>query len=301
MAEKLAAVGWQGITLKAPPDWSLVGVSGDDKKGYFRVDSPVSSAIEVRWSPAQGKAPDLMTRGREFLANVEKACRKKKIRFSSKIRPDRDNSVDFVWRADRLGQGRLLYCAGCDRVIIAQVVSSREESVSHIAPVMLDSLTDHRPDGWVNWALYGMQFAVPAGYRVDKQSLMSGYLMLSFKSRAKTLVVERWGLASSLLAEYGFEQWYRKDVMPDIKGYRVEVKAGDVGGFEGLVVKGVRSGLRQAVKAAAYSLTLHPHPKYLTGYAWHQPESNRLFAVRATHAEGEDIADKARDSIFCGC
>ena len=48
MVEKMAAVGWQGITLNVPSDWALVGVDGDQRKGYFRVDSPVASVIEVR-------------------------------------------------------------------------------------------------------------------------------------------------------------------------------------------------------------------------------------------------------------
>lgn len=299
MSEQFAAVGWQGITLKTPADWSLVGVSGDQKKGYFRADGPIASAVEVRWSRAAGKTPDLMAKGREFLATLEKASSKKKVKFSSKLREEADGSVSFNWRANELGQGRLWYCSECDRVTIAQVVSARDENVSHIVPVMLDSLRDHRDDGWKDWALYGLEFAIPANYRIEKQSLMSGYLSLSFKDRAKTLVVERWGLASTLLAKDSIEEWYRKDAIPDVKGYRVRMEQDKVRGHEGIRIDGRRAGIRQAVKALAYSLTLHPHPGFLTGYAWYCPESNRLFSVRATHPEGEEIAEKVRDSITC--
>lgn len=302
MAEKLAAVGWQGITLKAPEDWSLVGVSGDEKKGYFRVDSPIASAIEVRWSSAMGKPPDLMAKGREFLSNLEKSCRKNRVKFSSKIREDRDSDegrVSFSWRADRLGAGLLTYCQKCDRVIIAQVVSARDENTSHVLPVILGSIRDHRDDGWVDWALYGLEFAVPEGYRIEKQSLMSGYISLSFKKHAETLVVERWGLASTLLAENELKEWYRKDACPDIKGYRFDIEEEDVRGHPGLKISGRRAGIKQALKAVAYAATLHPHPKYLTGYAWYCEESNRLFSVRATHGENDDIAEKVRDQIEC--
>lgn len=297
----MAAVGWQGITIKVPADWSLVGVNGDGRKGYFRVDGPVASAVEVRWSQALGKAPDLLARGREFLSTLEKACRKKRIKFSSKIKPEKNsiNSVSFTWQADRLGQGRLVYCAKCDRVTIAQVVSAREESVSHIAPVILDSIHDHRDDGWVDWALYGMQFAVPGGYRIEKQQLMSGYLSLAFRLGQKTLVVERWGLVGTLLDGGTLEQWYRKDVQPDIKGYRVQFASHKTAGHEGLKIEGRRRGIRQAVKAVALSLTLHPHPGIFTGYVWHCEESNRLFSVRATHLSGEDIAERVCDTIEC--
>ncbi len=78
MAKGTSAVAWQGITISAPDDWSLVGVSGDKKKGYFRVDGPHVSAVEVRWSLAHGKAPDLAAKARELLANLESGCRKRR-------------------------------------------------------------------------------------------------------------------------------------------------------------------------------------------------------------------------------
>ena len=301
MSQQLATVAWQGIAVKVPADWSLVGVSGDEKKGYFRVDGPIASALEVRWSPAGGRAPDLMVRGREFLATLEKSCRKNKVKFSSKLKSEKDGagSVGFTWQSDRLGQGRLIYCAKCDRVVVAQVVSSRDENVAHIAPDVLSSLTDHRDDGWVSWALYGLAFAVPPRYKIDKQKLMSGYLSLSFKSGTRTLVVERWGLVSSLLGGGTLEEWYRKDVQPDIKGYRVGYGKTEVKGHEGLKIEGRRAGVREAAKAAAYAFTLHPHPGVLTGWAWRCEESNRLFSVRATHVAGDDIAESVRDLIRC--
>ena len=301
----MAAVAWQGITLKVPVDWSLVGVSGDDKKGYFRVDSPIASALEVRWSSALGRAPDLIAKGREFLSNLEKSCRKKKIAFSSKLRPNRDtdadDSVSFTWRADRLGQGCLLYCRGCDRVVIAQIISTRDENVSHVAPIILRSLRDHRDDGWVDWAMYGLEFAVPAAYKIEKQTLMSAKLSLSFKDKAKRLVVERWGLASTMLAdeEDNLVQWYTKEVLPDIRGYRTSLENQLVRGHAGLKLTGRRAGIKQAVRAAGASLTLHPHAGSLTGYAWYCADSNRIFGVRATHVQGDDIAEQMRDLVEC--
>lgn len=301
MPEPMATVAWHGVSVTVPADWSLVGVSGDEKKGYLRIDSPIASALEVRWSAAQGKAPDLMVKGREFLSNLEKSCRKNKTKFDKKIRPDADDpdTVVFSWRADRVGQGFLRYCGKCDRVIIAQMLMDREEKVSHLIPTILASLRDHREDDRTDWGLYGLEFSVPRGYRIDKQSLMSGYLSLSFKHRASTLVVERWALASTLLSSDSMEQWYRKDVVPDIKGYRVQIAEEVIHGHAGLRIEGRRGGIRQAVRALVYSLTLHPHPAFLTGYAWYCRESNRLFAVRATHTEGSNTADVVRDSITC--
>jgi len=299
MPEKTALVGWQGITVEAPDDWSLVGVSGDEKKGYFRVDSPVASALEVKWELATGKKPDLMVKAREYVSTIEKSVRRKKAKFTKDLKADGENSVRFWWRADRLGQGRIVYCEKCSRVIIGQVIATRDENIASVAASILDSISDHREDGWVSWALYGLAFAVPSGYVIDKQKLMSGYIGLFFKKGPRTIAVERWGLANTLLAKDEIEEWYRKDAVPDIKGYRVDFEPGAVFGHEGLVMKGRRSGIKQIAKAAAYSLTLHQFPAMMTGYVWHCEDSNRLFSVRVAHSEGDDTAERIRDSMKC--
>jgi len=298
MSEKWATAAWQGISLKVPADWSLVGISGDEKKGYLRVDGPIASALEVRWSSAAGKPPDLLAKGREFLSTLEKSSRKKSVKLASKIKSEGD-SVGFQWKADRLGQGRLTYCPKCDRVLIAQVVSPRDEDVSKIAQVMLNSMRDHRDDGWTSWALYGLEFAVPQGYTIEKHTLMSGYLSLAFKDRAKRLVIERWGLAGTMLGDGALADWYRKDVQPDIKGFRIEIDDHTILGHDGLRIKGRAAGIKQVLKTAAYSLTLYANPSEVTGYAWRCEESNRLYSVRATHSRGEDVAEKIRDLIKC--
>lgn len=301
MAEKTAPVGWHGIIVEAPADWSLVGISGDAKKGYFRVDSPVASALEVKWEQAAGKSPDLLAKAREYLSNIEKSVRKKKGKFDKDLKADKHdpNSVKFLWRSDRLGQGRMVHCQKCDRLIIGQVTSARDENLARTASDMLDSIRDHRDDGWVEWALYGIDFAVPPGYLLAKQTLMSGYLSLAFKSGARTIVVERWGLANTLVGKDSIEEWYRKDAMPDVKGFRAGFEQESVAGHEGLRMQGRRKGIVQAAKAAAYSLTLHAFPGLLTGFVWHCEESNRLYSVRVTHSQGEETAQKIRDLIRC--
>lgn len=298
MPEKTIRVAWQGVSLRVPEDWSLVGVSGDDKKGYYRVDSPKSSALEVRWEKAFGKPPDLKAKAKDFLAGFEKTCRKRKIQFSNKIKDDAEG-VAFTWKADRLGQGRLRYCRECDRVIIAQVISTRDEDITGIVPLILDSLRDHREDGLLDWGLYGLEFAMPPGYRIVRQKLLSGYLSLEFKDKAKSLTVERWGLAKTLVGSLELDEWYRKDVMPDIKGYRAEITSEQIKGHAGLVIKGKRAGLKQAAKALLAATTLYPHPGLLTGYAWHCEESNKLFGVRGTHVDGDDTVDKVFEIISC--
>jgi len=298
MSEGWSTIAWEGVSVRVPTDWSLVGVSGDAHKGYLRVDSPGTSVLEMRWLKAGNKPPELMAKGRELLSNLEKSCRKKGTKLASKIKADGD-AVAFWWKADRIGEGRLTYCKKCDRVLIAQVIYSRDEDISETARTILKSMRDHRSDELINWALYGLEFAVPPGYVIDKYTLMSGYLQLSFKNHARRLIVERWGLAKTLLGEGSLIDWYRKDVLPDVKGFRTQLEEVKILDHSGLKMKGQASGIRQALKSAAYSLTLYTNPKLVTGYAWECPESNRLYSVRATHDEGENVAERIRDLIRC--
>ncbi|MDH7602140.1 MAG: hypothetical protein QHI38_08325 [Armatimonadota bacterium] len=298
MPQTWGTIAWEGVTARVPAEWSLVGVSGDAQKGYLRVDSSESSVLEMRWSTAQGKPPELLAKARELLANLDKSCRKQGTKLTSKIKNE-GQAVAFWWKTDRVGEGRLTYCDKCDRVLIAQVIYPCDEDFSDTAQSILRSIRDHRSDGLVGWALYGLEFAVPPSYSLEKHTLMSGYLQLVFRNHAKRLIVERWGLANSLLGDDSLMDWYRKDVLPDIKGFRVEFGETEILGHQALRVFGWAAGIRQAIKTAAYSLTLYTNPKLLTGYAWQCTESNRLYSVRTTHDEGENIAERVRDLIRC--
>ena len=76
--------GWQGVTVQAPPDWSLVGYGGDARTGNLRVDSGAATGgalgLEVRWSQVKGKMTDaeLERRLEPFFKTVAKNARKEK-------------------------------------------------------------------------------------------------------------------------------------------------------------------------------------------------------------------------------
>lgn len=295
------------MVLKAPKDWSLVAVTGDEKKGYFRVDSPRSTSAEVRWIEVKSP-PDIEARTKDFLRQLEKANKKRKMPFTWQVKPRKQtkietatggSSVGFTWRGDRNGYGRLLYCPTCRRVVIAQIVSPLGEDASGVAGELLGTVCDHQDPEWQMWALYDLQVSLPSDYRLVKHSLMSSYIMLSFKSKDAELIVERWGLANTLLKRSGMEDWFRKDSLPDYGGFKLEIKPEDVRGHEGLEVLGRRYGIRQMVRTAARSLTLRPLPQELTTYAWHCTESNRLFAVRVVRDDGGELIGEVMDRIAC--
>jgi len=296
-----ATVGWQGIVLKAPADWGLAAVTGDRDKGYFRVDSPSASAVEVRWSAAKSP-PDLAARAGEFLDSMRREGRKRKARFSGKIEAKRGlppgTPVRFTWKGDRNGYGLLRYCAECGRVMIAQVVASHDGRCASLAAEILDSITDHREDGWQDWAVFGLRVAVPPEFRLEKQILMSGYIQLAFKARSGELAVEQWGLASSLLRRSSLEEWYPKDALAQVKHFKVALEPVADEEHPTLRLLGKRIGIGERVKTALRSLTLRPLPQRMHGYAWHCPDSNRLFSIRLVH-DGEGLAERIREEMSC--
>lgn len=309
MIKDSSTIGWQGIVLQAPKDWCLVAVSGDETKGYFRVDSPLNSAIEIRWEQVK-TAPNTEERTKMFLRDLERVVKKKRTGFTYKVKsrkPTEDEaetggiSTGFTWRGDRNGYGRLMYCPKCQRVVIAQVVSPLDEDLSGLAGEVLASICDHGDEGRQTWALYDLAVSLPAEYKLQRHTLMSSYILLAFKSKKGEVTVERWGLANTLLKRSSIKDWFKVDSLPDYRGFRVNIEEdeGTKEGHSGLKLTGKRSGVRQKARSLVSSVTLRPLPQDLSGCVWHCSESNRLFAVRAVQKGASDLVEDIRDRLAC--
>ena len=298
--------GWQGVSLRTPSDWNLVAVSGDEKKGYFRVDSPSSSAVEIRWEAAK-QAPDLDTRVNVFLDALGKTARKKRLTFSSRVKSRKPtqaeekyggDSVGFTWKSDRSAYGRMLYCGYCKRLVVGQVVCESKQDISGLSSAMLGSICEHTDPGWNVWALYDLQVPVPEGFRLKRYSLMSSFVELEFLGRGERLLIQRWGLAANtLLKRMSFEEWVAKSYLPGIDGYRTRSApvedAHEAIGFHG------RRSLLRTILAPIRMLRGNPAPRAVTGRAWYCEDSNRIYAVRHFHRGESGLGLVLRDKIAC--
>lgn len=300
---KRTTVGWQGITVETPDDWGLAAFSGDSEKGYFRVDSPLATAVEIRWAPVKS-APDLAVSANEFLSLMAQASRKRKAKFTSKVEAKKGakpgTPVKFTWKSDRNGYGKLVYCEECKRVIIAQVVAPNDANCTSMAFGIVDSIKDHGDPGWRDWSIFGLKIAVPEGFKLEKHVLLSGYTRLVFKSRVGELTIEQWALASRLLKRSSIEEWYKKDSLSLVKGFNVALGPVEDEELEhpGCRITGRRVGLVNMVKTLLKSLTLRPLPGKMTGYVWHCPESNRLFSIRLVHSSAS-FMESIRERMVC--
>ncbi len=291
-------VGWQGIVAEVPADWSLAAVSGDDKSGYFRIDSAGSLILEAKWSSA-GKSVDLESRLREYLNDLRRRSRKRKISFDSKTKTRDASSITFSWRSDRKAHGRLWLCEKCNRVIIAQLSGSLSEDVSIPASQILPTFEDHTEDGWRTWAVYDLIAEVPPGYVLEKHKMMSGYIQLIFRKKSNRLILERWGLANVVLKKSGLKDWFRDRVDKDLMPFDYSVEEMDFDGEAGLRISGRRHGVLEYLKAAKELLTLKKPAMYLDGYTWVCEQTNKIFSIQSLHTKGEDISNEVLERVEC--
>lgn len=306
MRKDWSDIGWQGVSLVAPPDWNLVAMSGERKRGYFRVDGPADRGVEVRWfeMPKPAVPAD---RAETYLENLKKATRKKRISFSSRVNPRKPtdieertggSSVGFTWQSDRNAYGRVLWCGVCRRLVIAQVVCPLGQDLSGESAEILGSICSHPEPGWDVWAMYGFRVLVPDSYRLRRQTLMSGYLQLVFVSRRGELTIERWGLANMLTRDKGLAGWYDYEYRPENSSFVLSVDVSNEGGHETLEVSGKRK-LLATIGGFPRSLVGRGKPARLAARVWLCPESNRIYGVRMLYRRDPSAVPEVAKRLRC--
>jgi hypothetical protein len=307
MSDKWSTVGWQGVSLLVPPDWNLVAVSGEEAKGYFRVDSPEAAAIEVRWE-SMSKTPDVDARVDGFLQALSSAAKKRKIQFSSRVKSRKlsefetkhgGDSVGFTWKSDRQAYGRMLYCGYCKRLVIGQVVCGPKQDLSGLSSRVLNSICLHEDPGWNVWGLYGLQVPVPETMRLKRHSLLSSFVELEFLGKSERLLIQRWGLAANtLLKKATLEEWLDRTYLPGIEGYRTNMTRQDEE-HDSFAFGGTRTGIRRAIMSLPMRLAGKPIPRMVDGCAWYCEISNRIYAVRHYHWGDGQLGTILREKIAC--
>lgn len=295
--DRRALIGWQGIVIEAPADWSLASVNGDEKSGYFRVNSPDTAAIEVRWSEASEKV-DLSARLDTFLRDLDRKSRKRNLDFRSKTHA-RDGDILFTWRADRKAEGRLFRCPECNRAVIVQVSGMPGDPVSAVAATALPSVRDHSEGGWRTWAMYDLRAEVPPGYKLEKHRLMAGYLQLQFRKGANQLILERWGLANVALKKTTLGEWFAQRMRVDLTGFSYRVEELSDEPEPAVQAVGRRSGILGAYRTINDLSKLRMPAMRLDTYAWICEESNKIYSAQSMHTRRERIMDEVIARVEC--
>ena len=303
MNDDTTFIGWQGVSVRVPAEWTLSGVGGERKSGYLRVDYEQMPRLQVKWS---GKHIDLEKRRAEYVKRLTVGKRRKPtglevtmdVKVISKRSKPKKDLVTFAWRGQHCGMGVLWNCEVCGRALIAQVGWPLNEEGRETAQSVLESLEDHSVGGWDAWGVDGLVFLAPDGFELSGWKRMTRYLELQLAGKDETLKVARWGLVPLVLGERSVAQWCR-DLLGQRRDVRWEGEEREIKGHDGFRAWGEKRRLAGSVRTGlARAVRLSPMVSF-EARAWHCPESNRLYLVEGLHGKNAEALHGATESIVC--
>ena len=302
--------GWQGIAVEIPEDWEMSGLSGDFSSGYLRLDDAQMPRLEIKWSKAMRKKPDLHKVLDEYFQLVRKNYKKKmeSLFIKRDVNLIRDKSffegrdvVFFNWKSDVRANGAIWHCHECKRIVIKQILGHPKGSMREDTLRILTSAIDHSPGHTNLWSAYQLSVSIPRRYKLDKQKLMSGYLLLSFADGSRKIAVERYGLADVLLKSVDLETWLRNTYKKAFIGYGFSIEKEDTQIDENIMITGSKSRLTDKIPfSPVLLLDKIARRNRLSAQIWRCRQSNRIFAVRViAKVDAPKTAGEVVESIQC--
>lgn len=304
--------GWQGITLRVPDDWNLGRVDGSYKSGYARLDDAEIVRAEIEWREGgQGRRTlSLSALVDRYVEGLEKKAKKTGLNFSVNRRArflrekrwlESSEYELFTWEADYRAYNLARVCSACGRIALLRVLGRPQEKLEEVVEEVFRSLEDHPRAGQVFWSLYGLQFSLPAEFKLSGQELKSGHLQLSFERERQVCRVHRLSLAHLLLKDTSLRSWYLEFFKKQLRDFRVEAQEAPVRGHQGLRVLGApRSRWRQLVRPLPF---LNPRPRlHLDSRIWRCAEADKICIIDHLYRrreEGEDLPLRLSDGYFC--
>jgi len=291
----LTTIGWRGIVVKVPEDWSVASIGGEEHPEYIRIDDPFgTSYVEIKWWTKPKPTLLLEDALDDFLSRIQKEAAKKKIALNLKKRKappylersDRETLV-FSWRGDRRGIGRVWHCKTCGKIVMAQVAGM---SIPAGAGHILSTIEDHSPTGRITWALYRLYMELPEDFILSEQKLMSGFLRLSFRGPKKLkLKVERYSIAERFLAGCDFKDWARAELSKRARGFSLSFYEEKFRNHPSLGAKGKRR-LVGTLPFIGESIHL---------FTWHCREEDKIFLLEMRGKKDIMSLEEVRENIRC--
>ena len=319
--------GWAGIQLEIPTTWELSGLSGDQKTGYLRLDDGDMPRLELKWAHTRRKKPDLQATLDEYFKLIRKTYKKgTELSFRRNVNLIKDDELfdgytvlGFSWKGNIRANG-LIFHVG-KRVTIVQVMGRLKENWRPTVLRVFQSIVDRSEASQTLWSAYGLKLGVPKEYKLERQKLLSGYLLFAFAAKPvrfqtaikvaklvgnrlqKTngsggnmgftppdkgrLSVERYGPAEVMLADYKndpnpLEAWFRAKYAKAIRGYGFEVTSHIDSEDERLTLIGEQTRLYDGVPFSPV-LILDKFSKRtaLVFHLWRCNHSNRIYVIQS--------------------
>lgn len=310
--------------MEIPSDWELGGLSGDYDSGYIRMDDENMPRMELKWSRSKEKKPDLQKILDEYFKSMKKrlGASASGLKVKRNIELVKNNEgffenrdvVFYNWKTNVRANGAVWFCKECKRIIVIQIMGNIKDTILPMTLQILESTSDH-PTGHTSfWSAYKLSAEVPRRYHLEKQKLMSGYLLLSFVDGSRLLNIERYGLADVTLRDTDLETWFRRYYAKLLRKYGFsfrEPKTDDLSSepcAQDDDSYDYRMEMMGQEKRFIDNLPLSPvfaidkilRRKQIASFLWHCKKSNRIFVVTAISKKGTgELASEVASSIRC--
>ncbi len=320
--------GWAGIQLEIPATWELSGLSGDQKTGYLRLDDGEMPRLELKWAHTRRKKPDLHATLDEYFKLIRKTYKRRgaELSFRRNVNLIKEEEffkghtvLGFSWKGDIRANG-LIFHVG-KRITIVQVMGRLKENWRPTVLRIFQSIVDRSEASQTLWSAYGLKLGVPKEYKLERQKLLSGYLLFVFVAKPMRLQsvlrlakrgldrirkpnstagstdfippdvgrlsVERYGPADMMLDDYKdtpnpLEAWFRAKYAKAIRGYGFEVTTHIDADDERLTLVGEQTRFYDGVPFSPV-LILDKLSKR-TGFVfhlWRCNHSNRIYVIQS--------------------
>ncbi len=222
-----AWIGWQGIRLRVPADWTIGQISGDADDGALRIDSANTPRVQVKWKKRGSGVVDIDRTLQDYVNALTKRRKREDAKIDvqlggkhlSRRKKKKSQLRCFSWRGEQQAYGAAWHCSECDRTVICQVLGHLDEELESLAQEVLLSLEDHPQDGWTMWATYGLECWTPQDFDLADQKLMAGLIELRFACETEKIVIRRWGMSDIALRGKDLQQWAKQELVKGLKLY----------------------------------------------------------------------------------
>ena len=265
-------IAWNGIRFVAPADWTPAEMGTH----YLMLEQASAPILEIKWGPIRGSfshARHLQQLSARHKKSMGKTVRNWTLPADWQQALESFQTGGFQWQGPQFGGvGASLYCPGCRTATLIQFYRSNPAFNDAIASALLASFQDHRRDEQIRWSVFDIRANVPSFLKLWRHRFAAGYFELKFTSKTHTVILNRWGPSSILLAG------------KDLAGF-----AGSVVSFPSSTpppvldenLKTVQWSFPRAAGRWAQVLNrikILPFPQQFR--MWHLEEKNRILAVR---------------------
>jgi len=193
-------IAWNGIRFVAPADWAPAEMGTH----YLMLEQASVPILEIKWGQIKGSfshARHLQQLSTRHKKSMGKTIRNWTLPAEWQQALGSFQAGGFQWQSSPFsGMGATLYCPICQTATLIQFYRSNPAFSEPIASALLASFQDHRRDDQTLWSVFDIRANVPSFLKLWRHRFTAGYFELNFTSKAHTVILNRWGPASILLA-----------------------------------------------------------------------------------------------------